>query len=105
MKKSNYSKSVVISVSIHALFIMLLLWGADFSFDHKQSVGNTIQATMVDPAMLNQQAQQIRQQRQAAKDAEQARQDRLEQQTAVLEKQRKAEAERIRQLKEDKLTA
>lgn len=79
--------------------------GADFAITESKPAGNAIQAVVVDPALVHQQAQRIRDQRQAAQKAEQDRLKRLEQQADALEKQRKAEAERVRKLKEDKLAA
>lgn len=105
MKNNNYTGSTVISLFIHALLIGLLFWGADFTMKKSDVGGNTIQAVVVDPAMIHQQATQIRDQREAAKRAEQERKKRLEEQTEALEKQRKDEAERVRQLKADKLKA
>ena len=108
MKNNNYTGSTVISLFIHALLIGLLLWGADFTKKKSDVGGNTIQAVVVDPAMIHQQATQIKEQREAAKRAESAEQERKkkqEEQAEALEKQRKDEAERARQLKADQLKA
>ncbi|MGF1756818.1 cell envelope integrity protein TolA [Photobacterium sagamiensis] len=105
MKKNNYSVAVIISLCLHALLLAALLWGTDFSMNKPKIHGNTIKAVVVDPALVNQQAQKIRQQRNAAKKAEQDRLKRLEQQADSLEKQRKAEEQRLRELKADKLQA
>ncbi|PSW07416.1 cell envelope integrity protein TolA [Photobacterium lipolyticum] len=105
MKKNNYSMAVIISLCLHALLLAALLWGTDFSMNKPKIHGNTIKAVVVDPALVNQQAQKIRQQRNAAKQAEQDRLKRLEQQADSLEKQRKAEEQRLRELKADKLQA
>ncbi|MDX1304619.1 cell envelope integrity protein TolA [Photobacterium sp.] len=105
MKKNNYSVAVIISLCLHALLFAALLWGTDFTMDKPKIHGNTIKAVVVDPALVNQQAQKIRQQRNAAKQAEQDRLKRLEQQADSLEKQRKAEEQRLRELKADKLQA
>lgn len=103
MKNNNYTTSVIISLFLHALLLIALIWGADFAMTESKPAGNAIQAVVVDPALVHQQAQRIRDQRQAAQKAEQDRLKRLEQQADALEKQRKAEAERVRKLKEDKL--
>ncbi|BDR34779.1 protein TolA [Photobacterium damselae subsp. damselae] len=105
MKNNNYTTSVIISLFLHALLLIALIWGADFAMTESKPAGNAIQAVVVDPALVHQQAQRIREQRQAAQKAEQDRLKRLEQQADALEKQRKAEAERVRKLKEDKLAA
>ncbi|WP_341489214.1 cell envelope integrity protein TolA [Photobacterium damselae subsp. damselae] len=105
MKNNNYTTSVIISLFLHALLLIALIWGADFAMTESKPAGNAIQAVVVDPALIHQQAQRIRDQRQAAQKAEQDRLKRLEQQADALEKQRKAEAERVRKLKEDKLAA
>ncbi|HIF9348931.1 TPA: cell envelope integrity protein TolA [Photobacterium damselae] len=105
MKNNNYTTSVIISLFLHALLLIALIWGADFAMTESKPAGNAIQAVVVDPALVHQQAQRIRDQRQAAQKAEQDRLKRLEQQADALEQQRKAEAERVRKLKEDKLAA
>ncbi|HIF9184286.1 TPA: cell envelope integrity protein TolA [Photobacterium damselae] len=105
MKNNNYTTSVIISLFLHALLLIALIWGADFAMTESKPAGNAIQAVVVDPDLVHQQAQRIRDQRQAAQKAEQDRLKRLEQQADALEKQRKAEAERVRKLKEDKLAA
>ncbi|KLV09102.1 TolA [Photobacterium aquae] len=105
MKQNDYTVAVIISLLLHGLLIAALLWGADFSMDKPKTAGNTIKAVVVDPALVNQQAKQIRQQREAAKKAEQDRLRRLEQQTQALEKERQAEERRLRELKSEKLKA
>ncbi|OAN18427.1 protein TolA [Photobacterium jeanii] len=105
MRNNNYSAAVIISLILHALLLVALLWGTDFSMDKPKQSGNTIQAVVVDPALVNQQAQRIRQERENAKKAEQDRLRRLEQQAAQLEKQRQAEEKRLRELKANKLKA
>lgn len=105
MNNSNYSAPVIISILLHGVLVAALLWGTDFSMNKPKPVGNTIKAVVVDPALVHQQAQRIRQQREAAKTAEQDRLRRLEQQSEALEKQRQEEERRLRQLKADKLKA
>ncbi|MGF1724086.1 cell envelope integrity protein TolA [Photobacterium nomapromontoriensis] len=105
MNNKNYSVAVLISILLHSLLVAALLWGTDFSMDKPKPAGSTIKAVVVDPALVHQQAQRIRQQREAAKTAEQDRLRRLEQQSEALEKQRQEEERRLRQLKADKLKA
>ncbi|MDO6541005.1 cell envelope integrity protein TolA [Photobacterium sanguinicancri] len=105
MRNNNYSTAVIVSLLLHALLLVALLWGTDFSMSKPKQSGNTIQAVVVDPALVNQQAQRIRQERESAKQAERDRLRRLEQQAEALEKQRQAEEKRIRELKANKLKA
>jgi len=99
-KKSDYSKSIAISTSLHALLIVALIWGADFTMSKPEPTGQMVQAVVIDPAVVKQQAQQIRSQREAAAKKEQDRLDKLRRESEQLEKNRKAEEERIRKLKE-----
>ena len=96
----SFKKPIIISASLHALLIVVLLWGSDFSMSTPQPSGNLVQAVVIDPAVVRQQAQQIRSQRQEAAKREQDRLDKLRRESERLEKNRKAEEERIRQLKE-----
>lgn len=105
MKDNNYTAAIIISLLLHGLLLAALLWGTDFSMSKPQPQGNTIKAVVVDPALVSQQAKQIRDQRNAAKQAELDRLKRLEQQAEALEKQRQAEENRLRKLKADKLKA
>ncbi|GAB6262130.1 cell envelope integrity protein TolA [Photobacterium sp. CCB-ST2H9] len=105
MKKNNYSVAIIVSLFFHAVLIAALIWGADFTTSKPKPAGSTIQAVVVDPALVNQQARKIREQRDAAKKAEKERLERLEQQAAALEQQRQAEEERLRKLRADKLQA
>ncbi|GLT17717.1 protein TolA [Vibrio zhanjiangensis] len=99
-KKSGYGKSIVISVILHALLLIALVWGADFTMSKPEPSGKMVQAVVIDPSLVRQQAQQIRSQREAAAKKEQERLDKLRRESEQLEKNRKAEEERIRKLKE-----
>ncbi|WP_117234284.1 cell envelope integrity protein TolA [Vibrio maerlii] len=99
-KKSNLKKALVISFGLHALLIVALLWGADFTMSKPEPQGNMVQAVVIDPSLVQKQAQQIREKRQATAKAEQDRLDKLRRESERLEKNRKAEEERIRKLKE-----
>ncbi|KOO05319.1 cell envelope integrity protein TolA [Vibrio nereis] len=99
-KKSDSKKPIVISVSLHALLVAALVWGADFTMSKPEPSGQMVQAVVIDPAVVRQQAQQIRSQRQEAAKKEQDRLDKLRRESEQLEKNRKAEEERIRKLKE-----
>ncbi|UPQ87086.1 cell envelope integrity protein TolA [Vibrio sinaloensis] len=99
-KGSDYKKPILISVSLHALLIVALIWGTDFTMSKPEPSGRMVQAVVIDPTLVKQQAQQIRSQREAAAKKEQERLDKLRRESEQLEKNRKAEEERIRKLKE-----
>lgn len=103
--KNNYTVAILVSVILHVLLVVALLWGSDFSMLKKPAAGSTIQAVVIDPAVIEQQAKRIRQQRDEAKNAEQDRLKRLRQQAEELEKNRQQEEARIRKLKADQVKA
>lgn len=103
--KNNYTVAILVSVILHVLLVVALLWGSDFSMQKKPAAGSTIQAVVIDPAVIEQQAKRIRQQRDEAKNAEQDRLKRLRQQAEELEKNRQQEEARIRKLKADQVKA
>ncbi|WP_025673016.1 cell envelope integrity protein TolA [Salinivibrio socompensis] len=104
-KKDSLVPALVISGGLHVLLVIVLLWGADFSSDTKPTpkAGRSIEATVIDPAVVNAQAQKIREQRNQAKREEAERLKRLEQQAKQLEKQREQEEQRLREVKRKKL--
>ncbi|WP_217515448.1 cell envelope integrity protein TolA [Vibrio metschnikovii] len=95
-------KPWLISAGLHVVLVVVLFWGADFTQSKPEtpSAGAMMQAVVIDPSLIQQQAQQIRNQREAAAKQEQERLDKLRRETEQLERNRKAEEERIRQLKE-----
>lgn len=95
----SYLKPTVVSVVLHLLLIVTLLWGTDFHMTEPKPAGQMVQAVVIDPALVQKQAQQIKRQREAAAKKEQDRLDKLRRESERLEKNRKAEEERIRQLK------
>ncbi|MEL0610065.1 cell envelope integrity protein TolA [Vibrio echinoideorum] len=100
-KKSNNSKTpLLISIGLHVILFVALIWGADFTMSEPKPTGRMVQAVVIDPHLVRQQAQQIRQQREAAGKKEQERLDKLRRESERLEKNRKAEEENIRKLKE-----
>ncbi|MFY2509068.1 cell envelope integrity protein TolA [Vibrio pectenicida] len=99
-KKSDYVKPLAISAALHALLFIALIWGSDFTMSKPEPSGKMVQAVVIDPSLVRQQAQQIRSQREAAAKKEQDRLDKLRRESEQLEKNRKAEEERIRKLKE-----
>ncbi|UUM29699.1 cell envelope integrity protein TolA [Vibrio japonicus] len=102
-KKSDSTKPIFISVSLHALLVVALVWGADFTMSKPEPSGQMVQAVVIDPSMVRQQAQQIRSQREEAAKKEQDRLDKLRRESEQLEKNRQAEEERIRKLKEQQV--
>ncbi len=99
-KNNHYSKPIAVSLLLHGALVAALLWGADFSMSKPEPSGKMVEAVVIDPNAVRQQAQQIRNQREAAAKKEQDRLDKLRRESEQLEKNRKAEEERIRKLKE-----
>lgn len=99
-KSNNLGTPIAISLALHAALVVALIWGTDFTMSKPEPVGRMVEAVVIDPALVRQQAQQIRSQREAAAKKEQARLDKLRRESEQLEKNRKAEEERIRKLKE-----
>ncbi|MGV2990430.1 cell envelope integrity protein TolA [Vibrio sp. E150_011] len=104
MKKNNknnatrYGKPIAISLLAHVILIAALLLGTDFTMEEPEPAG-MVQAVVIDPARVRQQAQEIRKQRETASKKEQDRLDKLRRESEQLERNRKAEEERIRTLK------
>ncbi|EJG1858576.1 cell envelope integrity protein TolA [Vibrio parahaemolyticus] len=99
-QSKEYTKPIVISVGLHALLVAALLWGTDFAMTKPEPTGQMVQAVVIDPKLVQQQAKEIRQQREKAAKKEQDRLDQLRREAEQLEKNRKAEEEQIRKLKE-----
>jgi colicin import membrane protein len=99
-KTKEYTKPIAISVGLHALLVVALLWGTDFNMSKPEPTGQMVQAVVIDPKLVQQQAKEIRQQREKAAKKEQDRLDKLRREAEQLEKNRKAEEEQIRKLKE-----
>jgi colicin import membrane protein len=99
-KNSSYSGPVFVSTALHLLLFVALIWGTDFTMSKPEPAGRMVQAVVIDPALVRQQAEQIRNQRESAAKKEQDRLDKLRRESEQLEKNRKAEEERIRKLKE-----
>lgn len=102
-KNNDYKKPIAISAALHALLFAALIWGTDFTMSKPEPVGRMVQAVVIDPNLVRQQAQQIRSQREEAAKKEQDRLDKLRRESEQLEKNRKAEEERIRKLKEQQV--
>ncbi|WP_087026125.1 cell envelope integrity protein TolA [Thaumasiovibrio subtropicus] len=105
-KKQGNGVAFAVSLTAHAVIVGLLAWGATVASNKPiVPVGNSIEAVVIDPALVSQQVKQLREQQAAAEKAEQDRLRRLEQQAEAVEQERKAEEERLRQLQADKLKA
>lgn len=99
-KSKEYTKPIAISVGLHALLVVALLWGTDFTMSKPEPTGQMVQAVVIDPKLVQKQANEIRQQREKAAKKEQDRLDKLRREAEQLERNRKAEEEQIRKLKE-----
>ncbi|MFS1942874.1 cell envelope integrity protein TolA [Vibrio lentus] len=99
-KSNNFKTPLLISIGLHVILFVALIWGADFTMSEPKPTGQMVQAVVIDPQLVRKQAQQIRQQREAAGKEEQERLDKLRRESERLEKNRKAEEENIRKLKE-----
>ena len=99
-KRKEYTKPIAISVGLHALLVVALLWGTDFTMSKPEPTGQMVQAVVIDPKLVQKQANEIRQQREKAAKKEQDRLDKLRREAEQLEKNRKAKEEQIRKLKE-----
>nr|WP_261815470.1 cell envelope integrity protein TolA [Vibrio gallicus] len=104
-KDKKFVRSLVISGAVHLLLLVALIWGTNFNMSKPKPTPNMVQAVVIDPSVISQQANKIRAERNAAKKAEQQRVEKLRKQSEQLEKNRKAEEQRIRRLAQDKATA
>ncbi|WP_119010785.1 cell envelope integrity protein TolA [Vibrio superstes] len=98
----KFTRSLIISAAVHLLLVIALIWGTNFNMSKPEPTPNMVEAVVIDPNAIQKQAQQIRQQREAASKAEQERIRKLKEQSKQLEKNRKAEEERIRRLAQEK---
>ncbi|MCA0760189.1 cell envelope integrity protein TolA [Vibrio vulnificus] len=99
-KRNDYVVPIAVSAALHVVLVIALLWGADFTMSKPQPSGQIVQAVVIDPNLVKQQANQIRQQRESAAKKEQERLDKLRREAEQLEKNRKAEEDQLRKLKE-----
>ncbi|WP_347361078.1 cell envelope integrity protein TolA [Vibrio vulnificus] len=102
-KRNDYVIPIAVSAALHVVLVIALLWGADFTMSKPQPSGQMVQAVVIDPNLVKQQANQIRQQRESAAKKEQERLDKLRREAEQLEKNRKAEEEQLRKLKEQQV--
>lgn len=101
----KFIRSLMISGGAHLLLVIALIWGTNFNMSKPEPTPNMVQAVVIDPNVISQQAKQIRADRDAAKKAEAERIEKLRKQSEQLEKNRKAEEERIRRLAQEKAEA
>ncbi|HAS6264529.1 TPA: cell envelope integrity protein TolA [Vibrio vulnificus] len=99
-KRNDYVVPIAVSAALHVVLVIALLWGADFTMSKPQPSGQMVQAVVINPNLVKQQANQIRQQRESAAKKEQERLDKLRREAEQLEKNRKAEEDQLRKLKE-----
>lgn len=85
-KPNQYAKPIAISVGLHAILVAALLWGTDFNMSKPEPTGQMVQAVVIDPKLVQQQAKEIRQQREKAAKKEQERLDKLRREAEQLEK-------------------
>ncbi len=85
-KPNQYTKPIAISVGLHAILVAALLWGTDFNMSKPEPTGQMVQAVVIDPKLVQQQAKEIRQQREKAAKKEQERLDKLRREAEQLEK-------------------
>lgn len=82
----NLTSAIIISITLHLLLVAALLWGTDFNMSKPRPTGNLIHAVVIDPAMVQKQAKEIREKRKSAANTEQERLDKLRKQSEQLEK-------------------
>ncbi|MGL1012842.1 cell envelope integrity protein TolA [Vibrio vulnificus] len=102
-KRNDYVVPIAVSAALHVVLVIALLWGADFTMSKPQPSGQMVQAVVIDPNLVKQQANQIRQQRESAAKKEQERLDKRRREAEQLEKNRKAEEDQLRKLKEQQV--
>lgn len=102
-KKNDFVVPIVVSLLLHVVLVVALLWSTDFNMPKPQASGQMVQAVVIDPKLVQQQANEIRQQREKAAKKEQERLDKLRREAEQLEKNRKAEEEQLRKLKEQQV--
>ncbi|CAH0526313.1 cell envelope integrity protein TolA [Vibrio hippocampi] len=98
-QNNSYLLPVMVSLGAHAVLMAALLWGTDFTMEQAEPTG-MVEAVVIDPAQVRQQAAEIRKQRETAAKKEQDRLDKLRRESEQLERNRKEEEERIRKLKQ-----
>lgn len=103
--KSQLKGALIVSLVAHLLLIAILFLSSDFEFEEDASSGEMVEAVVIDPNLVRQQAQQIRQQKEKAQQQQQDKLEQLKKQAEELEKNRKAEEERVRQLQLEKAKA
>lgn len=101
----KFVKSLIVSVAAHLLLVVALIWGTNFNMSKAKPTPNMMEAVVIDPNVIQKQAQQIRSERNAASKAEKERVEKLRKQSEQLEKNRKAEEEKIRRLAQEKAEA
>lgn len=108
--RNNYSGALILSVALHVLLIIALIFGGIFTSKEAvkpkaQNLGQSIKVVAVDPVVVQRQALKIKREREAVKRAEQKRKERLEKEAQALELKRKQAEEKIKRLEKERLLA
>lgn len=98
--------SLVFSLIIHVALIAVLVLGAytyttSLAGDH----GNSLNAVMVDPSIMSEQNQRLLKQKAALEQRKQQRKAQNQAKAALLEKQKQAEQQRLKELERERLAA
>ncbi len=105
MINKEFKSAILISLALHVVIIIVLLFGSMFSHEAKKPSTKMMEAVVIDPKAIEQQAQSIRQKRDADKKAEQKKREDLRKKQQQLENVRKKEEDRLRREKEQKIAA
>ncbi len=108
MKKdqdSSYIGASFASILLHIVLVGGLLLGIDITSKTPPPSGRSIEAVIIDPAIVSAKADQIRHEREAKKRQEQDRLKRLDQKAKSLKKQQAEEEKRLRELRQEKRVA
>lgn len=105
MFNKEYRTAVIISLVLHLVLFILLLGGSWFSGNEKKPQHRMVEAVVIDPQAIEQQAKSIRDERDAAKKAEQQRVERLRKEAEQQAEQRKKEQAELRRKQEEKVLA
>lgn len=100
--KAGLGKPLIVSVILHLILIGFLVFGGNFMKEKPKPTGSMVQAVVIDPNLVRQQAKQMQHQRQAAAKKERERLEKLRQESERLEKNRQQEEARIKALQEKK---
>ncbi|MGB2078256.1 MAG: cell envelope integrity protein TolA [Vibrio sp.] len=101
----EYKKAIIISVLLHLVMLAILLWGQLFSSSHKKPVGRMVEAVVIDPKLIEQQAKAIRAERETVQKTQQDDLEKQREQAELEEEKRQQELEKQRLEKEKAVEA